>query len=65
MRKERDNEHEMEKLAREKIASQQRIVALKKELAGRWPHLDFSQILKEPNLAVDTSGSKNRRFIFF
>ncbi|XP_074107967.1 uncharacterized protein LOC141533157 isoform X2 [Cotesia typhae] len=59
VRKERDNEHEMEKLAREKIASQQRIVALKKELAGRWPHLDFSQILKEPNLAVDTSGSKN------
>ncbi|XP_014300290.1 uncharacterized protein LOC106694218 isoform X2 [Microplitis demolitor] len=59
VRKERDNEHEMEKLAREKIASQQRIVALKKELAGRWPHLDFNQILKESNLTVDTSGSKN------
>ncbi|XP_043270248.1 max-binding protein MNT-like isoform X2 [Venturia canescens] len=58
-RKERDSEHEMERLAREKIAAQQRIVALKKELSATWDHIDFSTLLQEPNSAVDPSASKN------
>lgn len=34
-RKERECEHEMERLAREKIASQQRLAALKREISVR------------------------------
>ncbi|XP_034936787.1 mucin-5AC-like isoform X2 [Chelonus insularis] len=46
-RKERDYEHEMEKLAREKIASQQRVAVLKRELSATWDHIDFSTLLQE------------------
>ncbi|XP_051160365.1 uncharacterized protein LOC127280968 isoform X3 [Leptopilina boulardi] len=58
-KKERDYEHEMEKLAREKIAAQQRLVALKKDLAATWDHIDFSTLLPEQNSVVDTVVSKN------
>lgn len=54
-KKERDMEHEMERLAREKIASQQRIVALKKELSATWDHIDFSALLPEQNSSVDNA----------
>lgn len=58
-RKEKDSEHEMERLAREKIANQQRIVALKKELSATWDHIDFSTLLQEQNSGVDPSVPKN------
>ncbi|XP_063988347.1 uncharacterized protein LOC135168270 isoform X2 [Diachasmimorpha longicaudata] len=58
-RKERDSEHEMERLAREKIAAQQRIVALKKELSATWDHIDFSTLLQEPSSAIDPLQCKN------
>lgn len=46
-RKEREYEHEMEKLAREKIAHQQHLSTLKKELSARWDHIDFSTIVPD------------------
>ncbi|KAF2366405.1 Myc-type basic helix-loop-helix (bHLH) domain [Trinorchestia longiramus] len=49
-RKEREYEHEMERLAREKISSQQHLAALKKELVARWDHIDFNAIL--PDMAA-------------
>ena len=71
-KKERDAEHEMERLAREKIAAQQRIVALKKELSATWDHIDFNTLLQEQNFGVDPSGPKNGKskkipkdFLFF
>ncbi|XP_018017653.1 uncharacterized protein LOC108674227 isoform X2 [Hyalella azteca] len=56
-RKERDYEHEMERLAREKISKQQHLAALKKELSARWDHIDFNIIL--PDMAtVDQNRDK-------
>lgn len=46
-RKEREFEHEMERLAREKIAYQQKLATLKKELAAQWEHIDFNTLLPE------------------
>ncbi|XP_064084749.1 TSC22 domain family protein 1-like isoform X3 [Macrobrachium nipponense] len=46
-RKEREYEHEMERLAREKIAHQQKLSALKKELSARWDHIDFNTLLPD------------------
>lgn len=46
-RKEREYEHEMERLAREKIAHQQKLSALKKELSARWDHIDFNALLPD------------------
>ncbi|XP_046385030.1 max-binding protein MNT-like isoform X2 [Ischnura elegans] len=46
-RRERDCEHEMERLAREKIAAQQRLSALKKELSAQWDHIDFNALLPQ------------------
>jgi MAX-binding protein len=46
-RKEREYEHEMERLAKEKIAAQNRILFLKRELA-QWD-VDFSKLLPEQN----------------
>lgn len=46
-RKEREYEHEMERLAREKIAHQQNLATLKKELSARWDHIDFSTLLPD------------------
>lgn len=70
-RKERDYEHEMERLAREKIAAQQRLLALKKELAATWDHIDFNTLLPEQNAAADVTAtrssksySRNRTFAY-
>uniref|UniRef100_A0A1B6M549 Max-binding protein MNT n=1 Tax=Graphocephala atropunctata TaxID=36148 RepID=A0A1B6M549_9HEMI len=46
-RKEREYEHEMERLAREKIAYQQRLSTLKKELTAQWEHIDLNTLLPE------------------
>lgn len=46
-RKEREYEHEMERLAREKIAHQQKLSSLKKELSARWDHIDFNALLPD------------------
>lgn len=37
----------MERLAREKIAHQQKLSALKKELSARWDHIDFNALLPD------------------
>lgn len=37
----------MERLAREKIAHQQKLSALKKELSARWDHIDFATLLPD------------------
>ncbi|XP_046740122.1 mucin-5AC-like isoform X2 [Diprion similis] len=58
-RKERDYEHEMERLAREKIAAQQRLVGLKKELAATWDHIDFNTMLPESSTNLDVTATKN------
>ncbi|XP_075219067.1 uncharacterized protein LOC142323388 isoform X3 [Lycorma delicatula] len=52
-RKDREYEHELERLAREKIAAQQRLAALKKDLSAQWDHIDFNTLLPnslEPEL---------------
>jgi len=58
-KKERDYEHEMERLAREKIAAQQRLVALKKELGPTWDHIDINSLLLEQNPGTDATTAKN------
>lgn len=52
-RKEREFEHEMERLAREKIAAQQKLVMLKKELSSQWDHIDFNTLLPENTHVLD------------
>lgn len=61
-RKERDYEHEMERLAREKIAAQQRLLALKKELAATWDHIDFNTLLPEQNSVADITATRSGKF---
>uniref|UniRef100_A0A8D8LBL6 Max-binding protein MNT n=1 Tax=Cacopsylla melanoneura TaxID=428564 RepID=A0A8D8LBL6_9HEMI len=46
-RREREFEHEMERLAREKIHAQQRLALLKKELSARWEHIDFNKLIPD------------------
>lgn len=58
-KKERDYEHEMERLAREKIAAQQRLVALRKELNATWDPIDINSLLLEQNPGTDVATSKN------
>lgn len=58
-KKERDYEHEMERLAREKIASQQRLVALKKELSATWDHIDFNALLAGSSAGGDVMVVRN------
>lgn len=58
-RKERDYEHEMERLAREKITAQQRLQSLKKELAATWDHIDFSTLLPEVSSTIEPNVAKN------
>lgn len=55
-RRERELEHEMERLARDKIWAQQRHASLKKELAAKWDHIDFSKLL--PDLPPDSMTRK-------
>ncbi|KAK3908677.1 Max-binding protein MNT [Frankliniella fusca] len=52
-RKERDYEHEMERLAREKISAQQRLASLRKDLA-QWDHLDINALYPD---CADGAGS--------
>ncbi|KAJ9574531.1 hypothetical protein L9F63_008304, partial [Diploptera punctata] len=52
-RKEREFEHEMERLAREKIAAQQRLAMLKKELSAQWDHIDFNTLLPDSAHVLD------------
>lgn len=58
-RKERDLEHEMERLAKEKIAAQQKILLLKRELSAQWDHIDFSTLLPEPEVGIRERGKDN------
>ncbi|XP_059490301.1 max-binding protein MNT-like isoform X2 [Neocloeon triangulifer] len=46
-RKERDYEHEMERLAREKISFQQRLSSLKKEISSQYDSVDFAALLPD------------------
>ncbi|XP_023019853.2 uncharacterized protein [Leptinotarsa decemlineata] len=46
-RKERELEHEMERLAREKISAQQRLAVLKKDISSHFDNVDFSKLLPE------------------
>jgi hypothetical protein len=46
-RKEREYEHEMERLAREKISLQQKIASLKKDMLGKWDHVDWQSIVPD------------------
>ena len=39
----------MERLARDKIANQQKLSAMKKEISARWDHIDFNAILPDMN----------------
>uniref|UniRef100_A0A1Q3FJM4 Max-binding protein MNT n=2 Tax=Culex tarsalis TaxID=7177 RepID=A0A1Q3FJM4_CULTA len=52
-RKEREYEHEMERLAKEKISSQNRILVLKRELS-QWGDVDFSRLAPDTD-AIPTS----------
>lgn len=54
-RKERELEHELERLAREKIAAQQRLATLKKEMTAQCDGIDFGLLLPEyGDLKVET-----------
>lgn len=46
-RKERELEHEMERLARDKIAAQQKLAVLKKDISSHYDNIDFAKILPE------------------
>lgn len=43
----------MERLAREKIALQQRLSTLKKDMLGKWDHLDWRAISVPEDLDID------------
>ena len=46
----------MERLAREKIALQQRVSMLKKDMAGKWDHLDWRAMVPD-GLDLDLDGT--------
>ncbi|XP_030757351.1 max-binding protein MNT-like isoform X2 [Sitophilus oryzae] len=46
-RRERELEHEMERLAREKISHQQRLASLKKDISSHFDNVDFSKLLPD------------------
>ncbi|EEC09885.1 max binding protein mnt, putative [Ixodes scapularis] len=58
-RREREYEHEMERLAREKIAAQQRLAVLKKDLSLQLDYLDMSAILPDQDNETTTTASGN------
>lgn len=68
-RKDREYEHEMERLAREKIALQQRFAQLKKELSAVWDHLDVGTFMPddpdESSPDVKFSETDNPKMISF
>lgn len=49
----------MERLAREKIAHQQRLASLKKELTAQWEHIDFNTLLPE---SLETEPKRHSEF---
>ncbi|XP_058454609.1 serine-rich adhesin for platelets-like isoform X2 [Malaya genurostris] len=53
-RKERDYEHDMERLAKEKIAAQNRILLLKRELS-QWGDVDFSRLATDTEVIIPGS----------
>lgn len=57
-RKEREFEHEMERLAKEKIASQSRILVLKRELS-QWGDVDFSRLAPDTDAIPNSSSSSS------
>ncbi|XP_020287127.1 mucin-5AC-like isoform X3 [Pseudomyrmex gracilis] len=52
-KREREMEHEIERLAKEKIANQQKLAALKKEINANWDHIDINSLLLEQNSGTD------------
>ncbi|KAK5638104.1 hypothetical protein RI129_012399 [Pyrocoelia pectoralis] len=58
-RKERELEHEMEQLAREKISAQQKLAVLKKEIAVQCDNIDFNVLLPEP-VPVTTTANETK-----
>lgn len=57
-RKEREYEHEMERLAREKIAAQQKLAALRKELSSQSDHIDMNTLLPDDDNETTTTASE-------
>ncbi|KAH8039869.1 hypothetical protein HPB51_009125 [Rhipicephalus microplus] len=57
-RREREYEHEMERLAREKIAAQQRLATLKKDMSLQLDYLDMSALLPEKDNETTTTASE-------
>lgn len=60
-RKEREYEHEMERLAKEKIAAQNRILFLKRELT-QWD-IDFTKLLPEPTDMIVVKSERSGEFL--
>ncbi|XP_077596055.1 max-binding protein MNT-like [Stigmatopora nigra] len=56
-RKEKEYEHEMERLAREKIATQQRLAELKKELSQRMDALEIERVIRQTVRPEDDQAS--------
>lgn len=52
----------MEHLAKEKIAAQQKILLLKRELSAQWDHIDFSTLLPEPEVGIRERGKYLQKF---
>lgn len=61
-RKERELEHEMERLAREKISAQQRLAVLKKEISSHYDNVDFSKLLPDVVPPTQNGGSTSNSF---
>ncbi|XP_055635541.1 uncharacterized protein LOC129775188 isoform X2 [Toxorhynchites rutilus septentrionalis] len=62
-RKEREYEHEMERLAKEKIAAQNRILLLKRELS-QWGDVDFTRLAPDtPDSTIPGSSSSSNNTI--
>lgn len=59
-RKERELEHEMEQLAREKISAQQKLAVLKKEIAVQCDNIDFNILLPEPVPPVTVTANETK-----
>ncbi|XP_061606894.1 max-binding protein MNT-like isoform X2 [Phyllopteryx taeniolatus] len=56
-RKEKEYEHEMERLAREKIATQQRLSELKKELSQRMDAVEIERVIRQTVQPEDDQAS--------
>lgn len=61
-RKEREFEHEMERLAREKIALQQRLSTLKKDMLGKYEHLTWTAP-EEVDMEMDTDSATSVDYV--